>query len=444
MIEYERRSARRSENYIHKAEHPETFEEVLDRLRNFESPIEHLKKFENADIFLRRDDKIPFSFGGNKVLMACEIFADIKRNGYDTVISYGSPSSNMNRAIAKMASFFNIPCVVIIKRESEEEVKILSTNEQLVKESAARIVYCERENVAKTVDEVMKTLKAQGKRPYYIYGDILGRGNERVLMRAFVREYVKISSWENQNNIHFDYIFLPVGTGITISGLFAGLKEKLSREGTLQKPASFHSLAGESQKEDLLPLPKSDSLKKECSLLKNGALAKENSALKSLVTKTAAKLTFPDKNIIFITNNPSENRKNKESISLNKVSDPVIYGISIARDMVKLKAKVKDNFKAFYSDSKDEQRLREAFDSFSRLKITDDYICGGYSKTNRELISLIQEIYTVYGIPLDPVYTGKAFYGMLKEIKKKDLKGNCLFIHTGGYPIFEDAKKLII
>ena len=40
------------------------------------------------------------------------------------------------------------------------------------------------------------------------------------------------------------------------------------------------------------------------------------------------------------------------------------------------------------------------------------------------------------GVILDPVYTGKAFYGLYREVKKGtfDSCGNILFIHTGGMP----------
>ena len=47
------------------------------------------------------------------------------------------------------------------------------------------------------------------------------------------------------------------------------------------------------------------------------------------------------------------------------------------------------------------------------------------------------------GIVLDPVYTGKAFYGMKQYIKKNKIEDkNILFIHTGGTPIlFNHAEK---
>jgi len=50
------------------------------------------------------------------------------------------------------------------------------------------------------------------------------------------------------------------------------------------------------------------------------------------------------------------------------------------------------------------------------------------------------------GILLDPVYTGRAFYGMLDVLKKKKIKpgSNVMFWHTGGLPaLFEYAGGLI-
>lgn len=72
--------------------------------------------------------------------------------------------------------------------------------------------------------------------------------------------------------------------------------------------------------------------------------------------------------------------------------------------------------------------------SSTDIQIFDNYICGGYTKTDREQLGLIQEISRVEGILLDPVYTGKAFYGLSREIEKGTFKKGetVLFLHTGG------------
>jgi 1-aminocyclopropane-1-carboxylate deaminase len=67
-------------------------------------------------------------------------------------------------------------------------------------------------------------------------------------------------------------------------------------------------------------------------------------------------------------------------------------------------------------------------------ELVDGYDFGGYGKISDELISFINEFYSNYKIPLDPIYTGKMMFGVFEKIKqgffKKDEK--ILVIHTGG------------
>ncbi|MBC9797915.1 1-aminocyclopropane-1-carboxylate deaminase/D-cysteine desulfhydrase [Sinomicrobium weinanense] len=59
---------------------------------------------------------------------------------------------------------------------------------------------------------------------------------------------------------------------------------------------------------------------------------------------------------------------------------------------------------------------------------------GGYAKVNTELVHFINDFKQKTGIPLDPVYTGKMIYGILKLIKDGYFKNGSkiLAIHTGG------------
>ena len=50
---------------------------------------------------------------------------------------------------------------------------------------------------------------------------------------------------------------------------------------------------------------------------------------------------------------------------------------------------------------------------------------------------VIRETYLGAGIPLDPVYTGKAYRGMLADLDGAARENeNVLFLHTGGAPLF--------
>ncbi|MEY3334793.1 MAG: hypothetical protein RLZZ176_3096, partial [Cyanobacteriota bacterium] len=62
-----------------------------------------------------------------------------------------------------------------------------------------------------------------------------------------------------------------------------------------------------------------------------------------------------------------------------------------------------------------------------------DYHFGGYGKVTKELKLFCQDFQIQYDIPLDYIYTGKMFYGVMDLIAKGVLKSqSLLLIHTGG------------
>jgi 1-aminocyclopropane-1-carboxylate deaminase len=66
--------------------------------------------------------------------------------------------------------------------------------------------------------------------------------------------------------------------------------------------------------------------------------------------------------------------------------------------------------------------------------IHHDYHFGGYAKFDANLIQWINDFYAIYGIPLDPVYTGKMIFAAADLANKASFKTNekVLLIHTGG------------
>ena len=55
-----------------------------------------------------------------------------------------------------------------------------------------------------------------------MYGNEYGKGNEEVLVRAYVKVYNEIIRQAKKEGILFDVIFLATGTGMTQAGLIAG------------------------------------------------------------------------------------------------------------------------------------------------------------------------------------------------------------------------------
>lgn len=67
-------------------------------------------------------------------------------------------------------------------------------------------------------------------------------------------------------------------------------------------------------------------------------------------------------------------------------------------------------------------------------KTIDGYGFGGYGTIVKEVIDTICYVAKKEGLFLDPVYTGKAFYGLIDLAKREIIPNdsNVLFIHTGG------------
>ena len=72
--------------------------------------------------------------------------------------------------------------------------------------------------------------------------------------------------------------------------------------------------------------------------------------------------------------------------------------------------------------------------SKGRLSLMTQYPHGGYAKWSSELIEFIHWFWESFGIPLDPIYTGKMAFACWDLLQKKYFKpgSRVLLIHTGG------------
>ncbi|MEZ0174138.1 MAG: D-cysteine desulfhydrase family protein [Candidatus Reddybacter sp.] len=79
------------------------------------------------------------------------------------------------------------------------------------------------------------------------------------------------------------------------------------------------------------------------------------------------------------------------------------------------------------------------------VQVNDDFIGPGYSKAGPEVFSTIKKVAALEGLLLDPVYTGKAFHGMLTLIEQGYFAeaSDIVFIHTGGlFGLFAQREQL--
>lgn len=179
------------------------------------TPITKLKlRSGNNEIYIKRDDMIPFSFGGNKARKAAEFYREIAGTPTDVIVTYGSNSSNHCRIIANMAYAMGIECHVI----SPEENRTILYNTKLVEQFGATIETCPVIEVSATIDRRLEAYRKAGKHPYFIMGG--GHGNPGT--EAYVKAFREILAYEQEEQLAFDYIFHASGTGATQAGLVCG------------------------------------------------------------------------------------------------------------------------------------------------------------------------------------------------------------------------------
>lgn len=119
-------------------------------------------------------------------------------------------------------------------------------------------------------------------------------------------------------------------------------------------------------------------------------------------------------------------------------SDKNIVGISVARNAERGSVVIHESVQSY---------LLNYYPTYAetpyKLEFLDRYVGKGYADIYPEIIETIKDVIKKTSIILDPVYTGKAFYGMIDTIQHQNIENkSILFIHTGGTPLlFNYAEK---
>lgn len=108
-----------------------------------------------------------------------------------------------------------------------------------------------------------------------------------------------------------------------------------------------------------------------------------------------------------------------------------VVGFNVCDTAEFFKEKVKEIIKESkeYLNEKDLEKVNS-----ENMDIIDGYVGEGYALSTQEELNFIWDLAKKEGVILDPVYTGKAMFGLHNEIKKGSFKNskNILFVHTGG------------
>lgn len=172
-------------------------------------------------IFVKREDLLPYSFGGNKVRIGVEYLRDMRRKGCTHLLAYGNARSNLCRVLSNLCAGLQTPITILCPADDDGQQRE-AFNGRLCAMLGARVIPCRKTNVAQSVEHALADIVKTGDNPYYIYGDCLGRGNEAVPTAAYVPMYAELAAQGKALHAAFDTVFLATGTGMTQAGLLCG------------------------------------------------------------------------------------------------------------------------------------------------------------------------------------------------------------------------------
>lgn len=187
-----------------------------------ETPIQSsMMELGGNELYIKREDLLPFSFGGNKVRFARHFLEDAQLQQAEGMIIYGNYHSNLCRILSAACYRKGIPCSMVHNVDDADPQEI-TNNSYLIRRMNVKEFCCHKGAIAPAVAAARKDLQDRGYKAYYIYGNDYGQGNVYVPMQAYVDVYREILRQEKQLGVYFDMIFLASSTNTTQSGLLAG------------------------------------------------------------------------------------------------------------------------------------------------------------------------------------------------------------------------------
>ncbi|HXT17263.1 MAG TPA: pyridoxal-phosphate dependent enzyme [Gemmatimonadaceae bacterium] len=177
--------------------------------------MEHLRDVLGGGprLVVKRDDTIPFGFGGNKIRKLQFEIAKAINAGADTIVTLGGVQSNHARATAATAAQLGLRCVLIINGEPPERPTANALLDRLL---GAEIEYIpSRAERAESCERVMQRLRREGRNPYLIP---LGASTSYGAL-GFVHAVRELK----EQGIEPDVIVHATSSGGTQAGLIAGV-----------------------------------------------------------------------------------------------------------------------------------------------------------------------------------------------------------------------------
>ncbi|WP_303237220.1 D-cysteine desulfhydrase [uncultured Bilophila sp.] len=191
------------------------------------TPLEALPRFSQAlggkvNIFIKRDDMLPGTAGGNKTRKLDFCMADALRQGADTIITCGAVQSNHCRLTLAWAVKEGLDCHLILEERVKGSYKPEASGNnflfQLLGVKSISVVPGGSDMMGE-MQKLAETLRAEGKKPYVIPG---GASN-KIGALGYVSCAEEVLRQLFETGLRIDHMVVPSGSAGTHAGIIAGM-----------------------------------------------------------------------------------------------------------------------------------------------------------------------------------------------------------------------------
>lgn len=193
----------------------------------YKTPIEFLPNFTKAlggpNIYIKRDDLLGLTLGGNKTRKLEFLMADALEQGADTILTCGAVQSNHCRLTLSAAVKEGLKCQLVLEeRVPGSYSKDASGNNYLFNLLGVEDVHVVQggADMVGELEKLAEKLKSEGRKPYIIPGG----GSNALGALGYVACAQEISEQMYDMEISFDNIIVCSGSAGTHAGLVCGFK----------------------------------------------------------------------------------------------------------------------------------------------------------------------------------------------------------------------------
>lgn len=190
------------------------------------TPIEKLQRFSGAlggpEIYIKRDDLLGLTGGGNKTRKLEFVVADALARGCDTLVTCGAVQSNHCRLTLSAAVKEGLHCRLVIEERVPGTYDPRASGNnflfRLLGAETIKVMPGGIDEVAE-MEKMAQEAEAEGRKPYIIDGS-----NASALSAlGYVACAQELTAQLFGKGLHIDHIVCPSGSGGTHGGLLTGL-----------------------------------------------------------------------------------------------------------------------------------------------------------------------------------------------------------------------------